>query len=127
MVILVTGAAGFIGFHLCSKLIKNGFEVIGFDNINNYYDQNLKKDRLKKLRDCSKIYSGFFKFYEGDLANKNDLKLIFNSLIFDSKISIVINLAAQAGVRYSIENPAAYIDSNLVGFGNIIEESRLIK
>ena len=125
MVVLVTGAAGFIGFHLCSKLIKNGFKVIGFDNINNYYDQNLKKDRLEKLKEYSGKYKGLFKFYEGDLANKNDLKFIFNSLYFDSKISLVINLAAQAGVRYSIENPSAYIDSNLVGFGNIIEESRI--
>tara|TARA_Y100000991_G_C21937866_1_gene333838 strand:- start:155 stop:1192 length:1038 start_codon:yes stop_codon:yes gene_type:complete len=125
MVVLVTGAAGFIGFHLCIKLIKNGYKVIGFDNINNYYDQNLKKDRLEKLKEYSEKDSGFFKFYEGDLASKDDLKFIFNNLYFDSKISIVINLAAQAGVRYSIENPSAYIDSNLVGFGNIIEESRL--
>ena len=125
MVILVTGAAGFIGFHLCSKLIKNGFKVIGFDNINDYYDKTLKKDRLKKLKEFSDVDKGFFKFYEGDLANKNDLKFLFNSLYFDSKINLVINLAAQAGVRYSIENQAAYIDSNLVGFGNIIEESRI--
>ena len=127
MVILVTGAAGFIGFHFCSKLIKNGFNVIGFDNINNYYDQTLKKDRLKKLIEFSENNEGFFKFHQGDLANKNDLKLIFNSSYFDSKINLVINLAAQAGVRYSIENPSAYIDSNLVGFSNLIEESRINK
>jgi len=125
MVVLVTGAAGFIGFHFCSKLIKNGYKVLGFDNINNYYDPNLKKDRVEKLKESSKKDSGFFKFYEGDLASKDDLKFIFNNLYFDSKISHVINLAAQAGVRYSIENPSAYIDSNLVGFGNIIEESRI--
>ena len=125
MVVLVTGAAGFIGYHFCSKLIKNGYKVLGFDNINNYYDPNLKKDRLEKLKECSEKESGFFKFHEGDLASKDDLKFIFNNSYFDSKISHVINLAAQAGVRYSIENPSAYIDSNLVGFGNIIEESRL--
>ena len=125
MVILVTGAAGFIGFHLCSKLIKNGSKVIGFDNINNYYDQNLKKDRLKNLEKISLNSKGEFTFVKGDLANKEDLKNIFNNDYFDSKISLVINLAAQAGVRYSIENPSAYIDSNLVGFSNILELSKI--
>ena len=124
MVILVTGAAGFIGFHLCSKLIKNGFNVIGFDNINNYYDKNLKKDRIEKLNNISLNEKDNFKFIKGDLANKKDLNKIFNNGFLGSKINIVINLAAQAGVRYSIENPSAYIDSNLVGFSNILEESR---
>ena len=125
MVILVTGAAGFIGFHLCSKLIKNGFRVIGFDNINNYYDQSLKTDRLNELRNISFNEKGKFKFFKGDLAKKEDLKSVFEGSFFDSRIKLVINLAAQAGVRYSIDNPSAYIESNLVGFSNIIEESRI--
>ena len=125
MVILVTGAAGFIGFHLCSKLIKNGFEVIGFDNINNYYSQALKRDRLKILEKTALNHKGKFKFIKGDLAKKNDLRMVFDNDFFDSKISLVINMAAQAGVRYSIDNPTAYIDSNLVGFSNILEQSRI--
>ena len=125
MPILITGAAGFIGFHLCSKLIKNGFEVIGFDNINDYYSQELKRDRLKILEKTALNHKGEFKFIKGDLAKKNDLQMVFDNEFFDSKISLVINLAAQAGVRYSIDNPSAYIDSNLVGFGNILEQSRI--
>ncbi|MBO8217675.1 SDR family NAD(P)-dependent oxidoreductase [Prochlorococcus marinus] len=125
MVILVTGAAGFIGFHLCIKLIKNGFQVIGFDNINNYYDQTLKKDRIEKIKNISFNEKGEFKFFKGDLASKSNLKMIFNNVYNGSKIRIVINLAAQAGVRYSIENPSAYVQSNLVGFSNILEESRI--
>ena len=119
MKILVTGAAGFIGFHLCSKLIDNGIEVIGFDNINDYYDQNLKKDRIKELENNSKYKKVCFNFIKGDLEDKKILKSIF-----ENNISTVIHLAAQAGVRFSIENPYAYIQSNLVGFANIIEESR---
>tara|TARA_B100000161_G_C33551421_1_gene415616 strand:- start:819 stop:1856 length:1038 start_codon:yes stop_codon:yes gene_type:complete len=125
MPILITGAAGFIGFHLCSKLIKNGFEVIGFDNINDYYSQELKRDRLKILEKTALNHKGEFKFIKGDLAKKNDLQMVFDNEFFDSKISLVINLAAQAGVRYSIDNPSAYIDSNLVGFSNILEQSRI--
>ena len=125
MPILITGAAGFIGFHLCSKLIKNGFEVIGFDNINDYYSQELKRDRLKILEKTTLNHKGEFKFIKGDLAKKNDLQMVFDNEFFDSKISLVINLAAQAGVRYSIDNPSAYIDSNLVGFSNILEQSRI--
>jgi len=125
MVILVSGAAGFIGFHLCIKLIKNGYQVIGFDNINNYYDQSLKKDRLEKLKEVSSNEKGKFKFIKGELANKNDLEMIFRGSFFESKISLVVHLAAQAGVRYSIQNPSAYVESNLVGFSNIIEQSRI--
>ena len=125
MPILITGAAGFIGFHLCSKLIKNGFEVIGFDNINDYYSQELKRDRLKILEKTALKHKGEFKFIKGDLAKKNDLQMVFDNEFFDSKISLVVNLAAQAGVRYSIDNPSAYIDSNLVGFSNILEQSRI--
>ena len=130
MSILVTGSAGFIGFHLCKKLIENKFEVIGFDNINDYYDVNLKKDRIKELNNLSKKNKVLFNFIKGDLTNNSDLQKIFdnkNNHFIDfrePKISCVINLAAQAGVRYSIENPSAYIQSNIVGFSNLIEQSK---
>ena len=127
MVILVTGSGGFIGFHLCKKLIKKGFKVIGFDNLNNYYDQNLKQNRLRELEKDALKEKGEFQFFKGELANISDIKIIFKSNNFKERVSSVIHLAAQAGVRYSIENPAAYVDSNLVGFNNIIEESRLNK
>tara|TARA_Y100000991_G_scaffold73895_3_gene55620 strand:- start:573 stop:1589 length:1017 start_codon:yes stop_codon:yes gene_type:complete len=119
MRILVTGAAGFIGFHLCKKLIAKHIEVIGLDNLNNYYDVNLKIDRINHLKNKSQDNKKLFSFIEGDLTN-NDILL----KIFDSQITYVINLAAQAGVRYSIENPEAYIQSNLVGFCNLIEISK---
>ena len=121
MPILITGAAGFIGFHLCSKLIKNDFEVIGFDNINDYYSQELKRDRLKILEKTALNHKGEFKFIKGDLAKKNDLQMVFDNEFFDSKISLVINLAAQAGVRYSLEKPQDYISSNIIGTFNILE------
>ena len=128
MRILVTGAAGFIGFHLCKKLIENKSEVVGLDNLNNYYDVNLKKNRIKQLELISSQTGANFKFIKGDLSNKDDLKKVFkdrfNSKDDKSKLSVVINLAAQAGVRYSIENPYAYVESNLVGFCNLIEESK---
>ena len=133
MKILVTGAAGFIGYHLCSRLLDDGEDVIGFDNMNDYYDLNLKKDRIKKLNNKSSKLKGNFYFFKGDLENNNDLIEVFNNNfnlnedIINSKISLVINLAAQAGVRYSIENPSAYVKSNLVGFCNIIEQCRLNK
>ena len=110
--ILVTGAAGFIGFHLTEKLIQQGHEVLGLDNLNDYYDVKLKISRLDIL---SKNKN--FKFEKISLEDFNSLNKSFS----DFKPSHVINLAAQAGVRYSIENPKAYIDSNLVGFGNILE------
>ena len=113
--ILITGCAGFIGYHLAKKLLSEDCNVIGIDNLNNYYDINLKKDRLKEL-------NGFhnFEFVEGDIAYENVINDIFKKFKFD----IVVNLAAQAGVRYSIENPRSYINSNIVGFFNILEACR---
>ncbi len=114
---LITGAAGFIGFHLSCKLIKEGQSLIGFDNINHYYEPSLKEARLNQIYNLSKEYGTEFKFVKGDLEDYKLLKDIFEA----NNPKNVINLAAQAGVRYSIENPAAYIQSNLVGFGNILE------
>ena len=115
MRILVTGAAGFIGFNLSRRLLKEGHEVFGIDNLNDYYDVNLKKKRLSIIDINEK-----FTFILGDLADRENLKILFETHQFD----YVVNLAAQAGVRYSIENPASYVDSNLVGFGNILEGCR---
>jgi len=115
MKILVTGAAGFIGFNLSSRLLKDGHKVYGIDNLNDYYDVNLKKSRLS----INEKQAGF-KFILGELADREKIADLFATHSFD----YVINLAAQAGVRYSIENPASYIDSNLVGFGNILEGCR---
>ncbi len=114
---LVTGTAGFIGFHLSKKLLMNGYKVIGIDNINDYYDIDLKKSRLNKLKEISKLNSDNFIFYKTNLENEKEINSIFSKHSPDK----VINLAAQAGVRYSIENPSAYIKSNIVGFGNILE------
>ncbi|MEO2063036.1 MAG: NAD-dependent epimerase/dehydratase family protein [Christiangramia sp.] len=131
--ILVTGAAGFIGFHLCRKLLENGYKVVGIDNINNYYDAKLKYDRLKELGineeaeqfDSEVKSSAFenFTFFRIDIADREKIPSIFSNFNFD----IVCNLAAQAGVRYSLENPNAYIDSNIVGFHNILENCRNFK
>ena len=121
--ILVTGAAGFIGFHLCKKLLKEGFNVIGIDNLNNYYDIELKKSRLKLLDDNQKHNSNFWNFFKVDLLEKDSLFKIF----YKYEPKIIINLAAQAGVRYSIDNPSTYIESNLVGFCNILECCRNFK
>lgn len=115
MKILVTGAAGFIGFHLSNFLLDKDYQVIGIDNLNDYYDPQLKKDRLKILGEYSN-----FRFYKVDLKDKKDIDDIFET----HKPDYVVNLAAQAGVRYSIENPYAYVDSNLVGFMNILEACR---
>ncbi|MBU1342636.1 MAG: NAD-dependent epimerase [Proteobacteria bacterium] len=115
MKVFVTGVAGFIGFNLASRLLKDGHEVYGIDNLNDYYDVNLKKNRLSIIEKHEK-----FKFILGDIADRENLKNLFETHQFD----YVINLAAQAGVRYSIENPGSYIDSNLVGFGNILEGCR---
>ena len=113
--ILVTGSAGFIGYHLCHRLIKENYEVIGLDNLNDYYDVSLKKSRNQILNSLSKKRQNNYNFYKVDIA---DLKLVEN--IFKSqKPKIIINLAAQAGVRYSIENPNSYGNSNLMGFLNI--------
>ena len=115
MKILITGAAGFIGYHLTKSLLDDGFEICGIDNLNNYYDPALKKDRLKILRDYSN-----FTFEKVDISNKEKLNKLFNKINPEK----VVNLSAQAGVRYSIENPYAYVSSNLVGFVNIIELCR---
>ena len=120
--ILVTGIAGFIGFHLTKKLLAKGYDVVGIDNINNYYDINLKNDRLKELglkrkeKNWNSTISNL-KFYNIDISDRKSLSQIFS----ENKINAVCNLAAQAGVRYSIENPDAYIQSNIIGFQNIIE------
>lgn len=111
MKILVTGAAGFIGSFTSAALLELGHEVVGIDNLNEYYDIQLKKDRLKRIPGKG------FTFTECDLTNEKKINQIFKA----EKFNVVINLAAQAGVRYSIENPRAYVDSNLVGFVNILE------
>ena len=108
--ILITGVSGFIGYHLAKRLLDN-YSIIGIDNLNNYYDISLKKDRLKLLEHKN------FKFIKGNISNKSFLEKIFKNNKFD----MVINLAAQAGVRYSLENPDIYIESNIIGFYNILE------
>ena len=113
--ILVTGAAGFIGFHLCKKLIAHGIKIIGIDNINDYYDIELKKKRLEILSQTSSKNN--WQFNQTDLLDKDQLLQLFQ----DHKPETVINLAAQAGVRYSIENPRAYINANILGFQNILD------
>jgi UDP-glucuronate 4-epimerase len=128
---LVTGAAGFIGFHTCQKLVNLGHEVYGIDNINNYYDTNLKYDRLLELGFTNKESSLFFnevksnkfsnlRFTRIDISDHHRIDKLF----YKEKFDVVCNLAAQAGVRYSIENPRAYIDSNINGFLNILEGCR---
>jgi UDP-glucuronate 4-epimerase len=120
MNILITGVAGFIGFHLCKKLIINGNNIIGIDNINDYYDINLKETRLKELLEISNNSEGKFEFFKGNLEDNDFIKNLFSKF----KPKKVVNLAAQAGVRYSIENPSKYIQSNIVGFANILEACR---
>jgi len=115
MRILVTGAAGFIGFHLCRRLLARGDAVLGLDNLNSYYDVSLKQARLAQLQP----HPGF-SFVQADLADRPAMEQLFSVEQFD----IVIHLAAQAGVRYSLENPHAYVDSNLTGFMNILEGCR---
>ena len=112
MKVLVTGAAGFIGFHLSQRLLGRGDEVVGIDNLNDYYPVALKRARLAELAPESR-----FRFIPMDIADREALPKLFEAEKFDA----VVNLAAQAGVRYSIENPWAYVDSNLVGFVNILE------
>lgn len=118
MKILVTGSAGFIGSAVCKKLLIQKYEVIGIDNLNNYYDPKLKISRLKNILDYKK-----FKNYKIDISDKKKIFKIFKK--YNPKI--VVHLAAQAGVRYSLLNPTAYIDSNLKGFGNILEGCRNCK
>lgn len=120
MRILVTGCAGFIGFHLCLSLLKNRkYQVCGIDNLNRYYDIGLKKNRLKILKKNKKK----FIFHKLDITDYNKLKNFFLKYKFDC----VINLAAQAGVRYSIKNPSNYFNNNVIGFYNILEISRIFK
>lgn len=110
--VLVTGSAGFIGFHLSCRLLERGIKVVGIDNLNHYYDVNLKRSRLELLARRSGFV--FFKF---DLTREDTLRQVFE----EHRPDFVVNLAAQAGVRYSLQNPRAYVDSNLVGFVNILE------
>ncbi len=110
--VLVTGAAGFIGFHLARRLLKDGCQVVGADNMNPYYEVALKEARLEALKKESN-----FTFFKLDLSDRKQLEDIFGGMGYD----VVVNMAAQAGVRYSIENPYAYVDSNLVGFVNLLE------
>ena len=113
--ILVTGSAGFIGFHLSFSLLEMGNSVIGIDNHNDYYDQNLKEQRLKKLKKFNN-----YSHNRIDIEDYNSLEKIFSK----NNFKYVINLAAQAGVRYSIENPRKFIDTNIVGFQNMIDLSK---
>lgn len=113
--ILVTGAAGFIGFHLTTKLLARGDRVVGLDNLNDYYDVQLKRDRLAQLTGHDR-----FEFKQMELADRSGIERLFQEHPFDK----VVNLAAQAGVRYSLQNPHAYIDSNVVGFMNVLEGCR---
>lgn len=113
--ILVTGAAGFIGGHLTRRLTDRGIEVVGVDNLNDYYDPQLKKDRMKALAE-----GALFTHENIELADRQEVEALFKRYKFDG----VVNLAAQAGVRYSLENPHSYVDTNLVGFVNILEGSR---
>ena len=117
MVVLVTGAAGFIGFHTCKRLIEDGVSVIGIDSLNDYYDLNLKEARLENLKSKSNENKNLFSFFKGDITENSFLEEIFEIY----KPSKVINLAAQAGVRYSLINPDSYYNSNLIGFGNILK------
>ena len=118
--VLVTGCAGFIGFHLARRLINESFNVFGFDNVNDYYDINLKRQRLKILQDLGNSSNNSFLFKEENLENKKAL----DSFVKNNNIKKVVHLAAQAGVRYSLTNPDSYIKSNLLGFNNIIESSK---
>jgi len=109
--ILVTGCAGFIGMHIANKLLQQKYNVFGVDNLNNYYDVNLKKSRIKILKKFKNFY-----FFKMDLKNKNTLDKIYSK----RKFSLILHLAAQAGVRYSLKNPKNYLENNIDGFLNIL-------
>ncbi len=113
--ILVTGVAGFIGSKLTEELLARGDDVVGIDNLNNYYDVKLKNDRLKRIEASNR--KGAYSFYKIDIVNKADLDLLFKNENFDK----VVNLAAQVGVKYSSKNPLAYVESNILGFAHILE------
>ena len=119
MNILITGSAGFIGMSVSEYFLKKGYSIIGIDNLNSYYDLKLKKDRNKNLKEYKN-----YKFFKLDL--KSDNKKI-NQIIKKFKVKIILHFAAQANVRYSLENPRAYIDSNIIGFFNILEACKKIK
>lgn len=123
MKILVTGAAGFIGFHVSKKLLERGDMVVGFDNMNDYYDPALKKARIDMLIETATQNASQFVFIHANLADKAAVDQCFQQYQFDR----VIHLAAQAGVRYSLKNPMSYVESNIVGFTNIIEACRYAK
>ena len=114
MKILVTGAAGFIGYHLTQSLLSDDHEIVGLDNLNDYYDVSLKNARIKNINNKN------FSFIRADLSKKSEIESVFDKHHFD----VVVNLAAQAGVRYSLTNPEKYIESNIVGFTNILEACR---
>jgi UDP-glucuronate 4-epimerase len=115
MRVLITGVAGFIGHHLALRMLARGDEVVGVDNLNDYYDVSLKEDRLQRFRN-----DAAFTFHKMDIADRDAVARVFSGAPFDA----IVNLAAQAGVRYSITNPHAYIDANLVGFTNMLEGAR---
>ena len=122
MKILITGAAGFIGFHSCIKFLNEGFTVTGIDNLNSYYDVELKKNRIKEIKKglIKKKQKKKFNFIKLDLKNYDKLEKIFTKNKFD----FVLHLAAQAGVRYSLINPFSYLDSNIIGFFNVLQLSK---
>ena len=114
--VLITGAAGFIGMHTSIRFLKGGWYVVGIDNMNNYYSNKLKYDRIKNILKSCTEERGHFEFYEIDINNINDTESLKNN-----KFDAIIHLAAQAGVRYSLENPRAYLESNVLGFQSILE------
>ena len=120
MKILVTGNAGFIGFHTTKQLLERGDEVVGFDSVNDYYDPNIKEARLKILEQTAAQTGIYYKFIRGNLADQSLVSQSFKDHSFDR----VIHLAAQAGVRYSLENPHSYVESNIIAFTNVLEACR---
>ena len=118
--ILITGAAGFVGAAVSKKFLLEGINVVGIDNLNNYYDKKLKIKRIENIKNSILDSASKFEFQEQKIEDKLNLEDLFNKY----RPKIVINLAAQAGVRYSLENPSSYIQSNLVGFANILEVCR---